>query len=85
MQAQLLAEALDAWAASRRATMLAAIIEGMSSLLVTEGNRRRHRLELEYAAGADSVLFVALSVVTDLQTRFRVSVPPDDGDGAPAS
>jgi len=62
--------------------MLAAIIEGTSALLVTEGDRRRARLELEQAAGIDGDAARALSVVVDLHARL--TTPHDDGD-KPAS
>lgn len=44
--AQVVAEAIDAFATERRANMLGAIMSASSNLLVTEGDRRRLRLEL---------------------------------------
>lgn len=44
--AQVVAEAIDAFVTERRANMLGAIMSASSNLLVTEGDRRRLRLEL---------------------------------------
>lgn len=46
MTAQIITEAIDDYARKPRVALLAAILSGSSSLLATEGDRRRLRLEL---------------------------------------
>lgn len=46
MTAQLLAEGIDVFARQPRAALLGTILSGSANLLVTEGDRRRLRLEL---------------------------------------
>lgn len=53
MHAQLVAEAIAAFAETPKASMLAAIMSAASNLLVTEGDRRRLRLEMLKAAPTD--------------------------------
>jgi hypothetical protein len=50
MMAQIIAEAIDVFAVSRKSTTLSQILAGSSVLLATEGDRRRMRLELLRAA-----------------------------------
>jgi len=49
--AELLVVAIDSFVRKPSAMLLASINSGMSSLLVTEGDRRRARLELEREGG----------------------------------
>lgn len=46
MTAQILAEGIDSYARQPRASLLSTILSGSANLLVTEGDRRRLRLEL---------------------------------------
>jgi hypothetical protein len=49
MMAQIVAEAIEVYATSRKSTTLTGILAGSSLLLATEGDRRRMRLELTRA------------------------------------
>jgi hypothetical protein len=70
MQAQVLAEAVAEFAENpSKAAMLNAILSGSTSLLVTEGDRRRLRLELT-RTGPDPDEEAAVLAIADYQQRL---------------
>jgi len=70
LTAQVVAEAIESFALDRRATMLATILSGASSLLATEGDRRRLRVELERVGHIDSDEDAAVAALDDYRRRF---------------
>lgn len=70
MQAQIIAEAIAEYANNPgKAAMLNAILSGSTSLLVTEGDRRRLRLELT-RTGPDQDEEAAVLAIADYQSRL---------------
>ena len=67
--AQLIAEAIDEFAQTRRAALLDTILRGSSVLLVTEGDRRRMRLELT-RKGQDDDEHAAIVALSEYQSRL---------------
>ena len=67
--AQLIAEAIDEFAQTRRAALLDTILRGSSVLLVTEGDRRRMRLELT-RKGQDDDEHAAIVALNEYQSRL---------------
>ena len=70
MMAQLLAEAIDQFITRQRATLLSTILTGAGSLLATEGDRRRLRLELTRSNAKDEDESAAVSALDDYRDRF---------------
>lgn len=70
MMAQIIAEAIEAYAIDRKGSTLAGIMTGASLLLVTEGDRRRLRLELEREGEVDEDERRAVASVADLRARI---------------
>lgn len=69
MQAQVVAELVDAYAKDPTANGLTAILKGSTGLMVTEGDRRRLRIELVRAAG-DPDEDAAVSALDDYRARL---------------
>lgn len=70
MTAQLLAEGIDSFARQPRASLLSTILSGSANLLVTEGDRRRLRLEL-VRAEAEATAAKAPTVATRNVRRLK--------------
>lgn len=67
--AQLIAEAIDEFAHTRRAALLDTILRGSTVLLATEGDRRRMRLELT-RKGQDDDEHAAVVALSEYQSRL---------------
>lgn len=67
--AQLVAEAIDAFMAEPTAKMLSVAMAGSSSLLATEGDRRRLSVELQRQAG-DADEDAAVAALADYRDRL---------------
>lgn len=72
MTAQVIAEAIEDYALTRRASTLAGILQGATALLATEGDRRRLRLELVQlrADAEDDDEQAAIVAIADYQQRL---------------
>lgn len=70
MMAQVIAEAIEAYAIDRKGSTLAGIMAGASNLLVTEGDRRRLRLELDRGETVDHDEQRAVASVADIRAKL---------------
>ena len=69
-KAELIVVAIDAFTRKPTPTMLRAIFEGMTGLLVSEGDRRRLGLELDTSDGVDPEEAAAVVRLDEVRRRY---------------
>lgn len=70
--AQIVCEAIDAFALERRTSLMTTILNGATQLLATEADRRRLRLEIERTTGTETPDKAPVSRMAEYRRRAQL-------------